>query len=519
LVFAAVGRLSTKTTTVMTRPLNLVFILSDNHAAAMLGCAGHATVRTPNLDALARRGTRFCAAYTTSPLCVPARASLATGRYVHDIGTWDNAHAYDGQAPSWGHDLIAAGHHVAAVGKLHYQRADPAANGFSEEIEAMHLYGEEGDLAGLIRDELVVRAGSLKLGPRAGAGESEYTQYDRRIADLSCNWLREAARLRRDKPWMLYVGFVAPHPPLIAPPEFYGLYPLDGIALPKQYEASTRPRHPYVDALRICRPFDDGFTGPEMVRRAIAGYWALISYLDRHVGQVLKTLEDTGLLRNTRVIYSSDHGEMLGAHGLWGKSVWYEEAARVPLIVAGPDWPGRPLVATPVTHVDAFPTIVEAVTGAAPAPSRNLRGTSLFEVACAADDTQRPAFGEFHAGGSITGAYFLRKGRYKYVYYAGLRPMLFDLENDPDELDDLAGTAAGHAALAQLDAELRQILDPDDVDRRAKAAQRLKIEAAGGKQRILARGAWQNSPPPGETPGFIPLQTAGSAAPFFAARD
>src|SRR5436190_4190814 len=152
------------------QPSNLVIILSDQHHPRMMGCAGHALAQTPNLDALAARGTRFSSAYTNCPICVPARASLATGRYVHQHHCWDNAIAYDGSIPSWGHRLMARGHRVVSIGKLHYVDSDPARNGFSEEILPMHLADGDGDVVGLIRDELIVRKGAARLGPEAGPG-------------------------------------------------------------------------------------------------------------------------------------------------------------------------------------------------------------------------------------------------------------------------------------------------------------------------------------------------------------
>jgi choline-sulfatase len=140
------------------QPANFIFVLSDEHSKRVLGSYGHAAVRTPNLDRLAARGTRFANAYTNCPICVPARAAFATGRYVHQIRYWDNAIAYDGRVPSWGHRLRAQGHRVTAIGKLHYVDSDPARNGFDEEILPLHIVNGIGDLLGLIRDELGERA-------------------------------------------------------------------------------------------------------------------------------------------------------------------------------------------------------------------------------------------------------------------------------------------------------------------------------------------------------------------------
>ena len=285
----------------MTKPSNLLFILSDEHNKKVLGCAGHPMVKTPNLDALAARGTRFTSAYTNCPICVPARASFATGRYVHQTRCWDNAIAYTGQPAAWGHRLMEQGHRVASIGKLHYKASDARANGFDEEILPLHIVSGLGDLLGLIRDELPRRTGSLKLGPEAGPGESEYTKYDRAIAEETAKWLRQAATRPGGKPWALYVGFVSPHFPLIAPQAFYDLYPPHRVPWPALYDAAERPRHPFLDAMRKCLCFDEAFDAP-MVRRAIAAYFGLTSFLDDNVGKILRVLEATGLAGNTRVV-------------------------------------------------------------------------------------------------------------------------------------------------------------------------------------------------------------------------
>ena len=153
----------------MTKKTNLLFILSDQHNRKMMGCSGHPMVQTPNLDRLAARGTRFTQAYCNSPICVPSRASLATGQYVHKIRFWDNAHPYDGSVPSWGHRLMAQGYRVTSVGKLHYRKfGDP--NGFHEEFNPMHVVDGVGDLLGLIRDELPPRKRNRLDVLQAGGG-------------------------------------------------------------------------------------------------------------------------------------------------------------------------------------------------------------------------------------------------------------------------------------------------------------------------------------------------------------
>ncbi len=482
------------------KPANLIVILSDEHNKRVTGCYGHPVIKTPHLDRLAARGTRFTSAYTNCPICVPARASFATGRYVHQTGCWDNAIAYDGRVPSWGHRLMEQGHRATSIGKLHYLDSDARRNGFDEEILPLHIVNGVGDLLGLIRDELPVRPGSRKLGPEAGRGESEYTRYDREIAAATQDWLRKAAAHPTDRPWVLYVGFVSPHFPLIAPPQFYDMYPEDEVPWPLMYAPEERPRHPFTDAMRRCLCYDDEFDAP-MVRRAIAAYFGLVSFLDDNIGRILATLDATGLAENTRVVYSSDHGDNLGTRGMWGKSTMYEEAAGVPMIMAGPDVPQGAVCDVPVTLADAYPTILQGV-GARPDPrDTELPGHSLIDIANGRAP-RRTILSEYHAAGAMCGAYMIRHGKYKYIHYVGLPPMLFDLETDPGERNDLGRDPDCAAVVRECEAALRSVVDPEAADRRAKADQQAQIAKHGGKEAILKKGTFRYSPPPGAKAAF-----------------
>lgn len=481
------------------KPQNMIVILSDEHNKKITQCYGHDLIRTPNLDRLAKEGTLFTSAYTNCPICVPARASLATGRYVHDVQCWDNAIAYEGNPIAWGHRLMETGHQVTSIGKLHYSKSDPKVNGFDEEILPMHLVEGLGDLLGLIRDELPRRNGALNLGPESGRGESAYTKYDRDITAAACKWLTEKALNKPNKPWVLYVGLVAPHFPLIAPAEFYDMYANIDLPWPKLYGKDERPHHAFLDAMRSCMVFDDGFTDDDMVRRAITAYFGLVSFLDNNIGQILNAVQDLGLTSDTRIIYSSDHGDNLGARGFWGKSTMYEESAGIPFIFSGEGVPKNSVCDTPISLVDIFPTIMEGV-GEPPHPGdQDLPGESLFAIA---NGTTRRAnvLSEYHAAGAATGSYMTRVGKYKFMYYVGMTPMLFDLEADPEELIDLALDPAYKEVLQQCELELRKLVDPEAADRAAKLAQAKKIQENGGKEAILERGGFRFSPPPGVQP-------------------
>jgi choline-sulfatase len=318
-------------------PANLLVLMSDEHNPKFLGAAGHPFIATPNLDALAARGTRFASAYTTCPdLRAGARGVRGRPLQPRDrlLGQRDG---YDGAIPSWHHRLRDAGHRVVSIGKLHFRGRPGDDHGFSEEIVPMHIVEGIGDVKGLVRENIPKRKGGDKMAKRAGPGESSYTVYDRDIAARAQVWLHDEAPKWRDRPWALFVSFVAPHFPLTAPPAWFYRYWKQDLPMPKLYADELRPRHPYLDDYANTVDYDTHFGSEDDVKRAIAGYAGLVSAMDENVGLVLRALEAAGLAGSTRVIYTSDHGDNLGARGLWGKSTLYEESAGVPLIMAGPD--------------------------------------------------------------------------------------------------------------------------------------------------------------------------------------
>lgn len=494
------------------KPQNLVIIMSDEHNPKVMGYAGHPDaghpnaghpiVQTPNLDQMARDGTSFASTYTTSPVCIPARAGFACGKYIHQIGYWDNADAYDGSIPSWHHALRDRGHEVVSIGKLHF-KLPGEDHGFTEEQIPMHIIEGKGDLMGLIRSELPRRGGARKMAAMAGPGESTYTIYDRDICARAQVWLRERGRQEHDKPWVLFVSFVAPHFPLTAPPEHFYRYWNQELPMPKLYDPSSRSSHPYLDDYRNSFCYDDYFESPEDVKRALAGYYGLVSFLDEQIGKILSVLDDTGLSETTRVMYTSDHGDNLGTRGLWGKSTMYEETAAVPLILRGADIPAGRVVRTPASHVDCFPTILEATGESKAIAEYDLPGVSLFDLA-RGEKPDRVVLSEYHGMGSTVGAFAIRDGGFKYVYYAhpDYPSQLFDLDRDPEEIIDLAGDPAYAAVLERCHGRLMSLCDPDAVDARAKARQALLLEENGGREAVIARGDLGFTPAPGTAADF-----------------
>jgi choline-sulfatase len=477
------------------KPANLLIIMSDEHNPKMMGLSGHPIVQTPNLDALAAGGTTFSSAYTPCPVCVPARAAFATGKYIHQTGYWDNADAYEGSVKSWHHRLRERGHHVTSIGKLHFRGRPGDDHGFSEEIIPMHILEGKGDLLGLVRDDMPERGMSWKIAKLAGPGESPYTCYDREIATRAQIWLREEAQKHQDKPWVLFVSFVCPHFPLIAPAEFYYRYPVDRMPIPKLYAPNERPQHPYLRDYASTFAYDKHFD-PQKLRKAVAAYFGLCSFVDDNVGKVLRALNESGQGETTRVIYTSDHGDNLGARGLWGKSTMYEEVAGIPLIMSGPDVPKSKRVPTPASLLDVYPTMMQCVGTDVPEMYDGQPGCSLFGLATG-ETPERNVFSEYHGMGSTTGAFMIRHGKFKYVHYVSYRPQLFDLERDPEELCDLAENPAYAATLSECKQRLLKICNPAEVDARAKKRQAELLAINGGREAVIKRGDLGFTPAPG----------------------
>ncbi|MEE2659302.1 MAG: sulfatase-like hydrolase/transferase [Candidatus Latescibacterota bacterium] len=476
------------------RPANFLFLLSDQHSRDALGCYGSPVVRTPHLDALAAQGTKFTAAYSSCPLCVPVRASMATGRYVHEIGYWDNAFPYDGVVPSWHHRLHEQGYRVDSIGKLHFS-GPGNDHGFSQELNPLHVVDGVGDILGCLRDNGPVRLKRSGITD-AGPGDSTYLDYDRCNADAGVAWLDR--HKEDDKPWALFLSFVCPHPPYISPPEHFEHYAELDLPMPPQWREENWPDHPAINHFRRFFDFHPQFEETE-IRCMLAAYYGACSHLDNQIGRVLDHLEALGLTDRTRIIYSSDHGEHRGARGVYGKFTLYEESVGVPMIMAGPDVPEATVRKTPVSLIDIYPTALECV--GAESDEKDLPGQSLLQLT-AEPDRDRTVFSEYHALGQQHGSYMLRDRRYKYNHYVGLPPQLFDLEIDPWELNDLADSPEHAEVLQEREWQLRELLNPESVDERARADQRERVARFGGEQAVLERGAFDNSPVPGEDPVF-----------------
>jgi choline-sulfatase len=463
--------------------MNVLFILSDQHNPSFSGCYGHPLAHTPNIDSIARRGTRFESAYCVSPFCVPARAAMFTGRYAHEISIWDNTRAWNGTPSGWSHYFRDSGILLTTVGKLDF--APDADHGVGQERMAGHRASM--DVCALYRDQIVPRKkihmALREIRPRT---PDEPPTKDMEVCDRALEWLSKDRP--RDRPWVLNVNFLAPHPGWRPRQDIWTRYQGRIKDLPPKYWQKACDLHPANQAFSI-HSCGEAFSRQDVLRCHEA-YLAVIEELDELVGRLLAALEGEGILDDTLVIYASDHGELMRAHAAWTKCSMYEDSIRVPLVMAGPGVPAGMVDRACVSHMDVFPTIAEAV--GLPA-AWDKRGVSLLGGG-------RPAFAfsEFHGNGFPDGIFAIRAGDWKLVETANQRPQLYNLRTDPDEMNDLmAGPRtdpAISAKLGELRAMLSSICSPQAVDLRAKRDQaqlRAELAASGRLVEELAKRGFE----------------------------
>ena len=448
--------------------MNIVFLFSDEHAGSVMGNSGHPVVQTPHLDRLAEQSYTFDNAYCNYPICTPSRLSMLTGRYPHQIGAWDLGAIADRRYETWGDHLAKAEYETLLCGRTHFNGTDRLL-GFSHRLlddlqRWRHTTGRPP------RRTADARRGSNSHVAECGPGDHEHTRYDQNVTDLAVDFLRKKASSSEDNPFLLYCGFMHPHFPLIAPPEFYSLYDPNTLELPATWNEPLKAQHPIIQHHRWA--WQNDIPPPEaVVRCALASYYALVSCLDAHIGRILEAIDTSPLRENTLIVYTSDHGEMAGHHGMWQKQCFYEPSVSVPLMLRLPsDEKGR--VAQNVSLVDVLPTLLEAAGLETPS---DLPGESLLEIARSQpNETTRAVFSEYHHMGMLNAGFMLKRGDYKLCHYVGSEPQLFNVAVDPLENDDLASEPAYAAKRSELEAALRTILDPEQEDARAKENQRVR---------------------------------------------
>jgi choline-sulfatase len=433
---------------------NILFICSDQHSYKYTGYAGHPLVKTPNLDMLAREGTAFTSAYSGAPVCVPGRASLMTGMFASDVGSYCNSTVWDGTYPVWGTYFKDNGYDTRAFGKLDLDDTRPM--GFPATAE-QNGHRHNPDITSLFRMPLAYRVNEREQ--INGHARNSYNGHDLRITEEAIDFITGESQ-KLDKPWLMYLGYIKPHPPFVALQKFFDQYYPDHVDVPEPSEEELENMSPVYQQLRhykgIATPIDN-----DKMKRARAGYYGMISELDELIGRVILALKESGQYNNTIVIYTSDHGESLGDHGLWLKNNLYDCAIRVPLIIKGPGIPADKKIDMPVSQIDLTPTLLDLGTINRPSYLRGKDLDRFFKGEARTSDNV--VYAENHSEGNCTGSFMIRKGDWKYIYFSYYNDLLFDLKNDPGETRNLADSAKYAKVIEDMKKELFERVNPDRI--------------------------------------------------------
>ena len=441
---------------------NVIVFMSDEHNPRYSSPYGHDFVDTPNMQWLADNGTVFEHAYCPSPLCVPSRSAFLTGKRVHAVGAYGNNRlGIPPESQGLGAVLGDEGVHTVFIGKVHAYR--PVAElGFSETIEANDL--SWGFDKGQQRRPLAVREGAAARFERYGPHDPPWKN-DVVYMDAAVDWLLTRAP-HLDGPWILYVNLVKPHFPHFCTEELWDKY-RDHEDLPEHGIEAETAQHPYAGDLR--KHFQLESVPEEHVRGLRRGYYACVSFIDEQLGRLLSALVEVDLASSTNLVYTSDHGEMLGKFGLWWKCNLLEDSARIPCIAAGPDFDSGVRVKTPVDSHDLQASVFSLTEATRP---QGWLGTPLEGHAM--DDPDRVVFSEYHGHGTRAGSFMVRRGDWKLIHNIEADDQLFDLGNDPEELENRVATDSGKAA--ELGAALAGICDPEAEDREAVASWEKQVQ-------------------------------------------
>ena len=462
---------------------NVLFVLSDEHGYRYFGhrdaAAGGEPVQTPTLDGLVNESTTFEHAYAGVPLCAPSRLCLLTGRHAQNAGAWDNDSHLRSELETLPASLSAAGYRTALIGKMHLG-GDNQYAGFDDRPYG-DLTGGTGHQPDPITPPHAERGMELR-SRTADAGVTEIPEslhQEQNLVREAVSYIREREHRDPDQPWFVCASFSRPHFPLTAPARFLDRYWPDGVTEPAIERSGDTADHPFTEA--ITAGFRTDEIDPEEEQLARAAYFACVDYFDEILGDFLGMLERDGLLENTIVVYTSDHGEMAGEHGIWWKHTWHESAVRVPLAIQLPahrdgDRPAMELT-TPVSLVDLYSTLCGLVD--APTPDA-LDGADLSEAIESGREPDRPPVfidNLIPRWGDGTEFRIVRDGSYKYVRFRGLSDLCFDIDVDPAEHDDLVRDTGEHAAAVErLEAIAENSLDFDAAEERRVVDERDRLE-------------------------------------------
>jgi choline-sulfatase len=437
------------------QPNFLVFMV-DQLTSQVLKSYGGGVCKTPNLDLLADRGVVFKNAYCPYPLCAPSRFGFMAGRMPSKIAAYDNGAEFPASIPTFSHYLRLLNYYTCISGKMHFVGPDQY-HGFEERLTT-EIYPADfswtptagfksPDQDSQIESKVGVSTSEtiLDAGPMA---RSMQVDYDEDVVHCANREIFARARSDDQRPFMLTVSLTHPHDPYVIGQEYWDLYSDEEIDQPRVSPISLEDKDPHSKSLFFHYGMDKAEITAGAYRRARRGYYGMISYVDELFGQVMETLKVTGYAENTVIIFTSDHGDMIGERGMWFKKTLFEPAVRVPLVIAHPNRGGS-VVNTPASTIDIFPTILDLAGMPPNSIQTPVDGRSLAP-ALNGKSVKGPIFAEHIDGGTVAPRIMIRDDDLKLTYSRAYPNQLYDLASDPDELNNLAEDLAYSDALARL---------------------------------------------------------------------
>jgi choline-sulfatase len=453
---------------------NILFVMADQLAAQFLPFHGHKLVKTPNLSRLAAEGVVFENAYSTSPLCAPARATVMSGLLPSRTGVYDNAAEFPSSVPTWAHYLRLAGYKTCLSGKMHFVGPDQL-HGLEERLTTDIYPADFGWTPDwrLRQERIDWWYHNMTSVLQPGIAEiTNQLEFDDEVAFLAVRKIYDYVRFAPEKPFCLLASFTHPHDPYAARKKFWDLYRDEDIDLPAVPRMERAALDPHSQRLYDVSAMDDYMVTEADLRAARHGYFANISYVDDLLGQMIAALEATGKLDDTVIVFTSDHGDFLGERGLWYKMSYLEPSANVPFIVWNPKRFKARRVKEPVTLADILPTLTAIGHHGAATLSRPVDGRSLYPLLIGGmEDAEGTAWGEYLAEGAIAPMYMLRRGPWKFIHSPADPDQLFNLEDDPLELKNLAAT---HPLARQFRAEVEAKFDIARINREVLESQQAR---------------------------------------------
>ncbi|KAF2277120.1 choline-sulfatase [Westerdykella ornata] len=485
---------------------NLLYIMADQMAAPLLRMNNpNSVIKTPNLDQLARDGVVFSNAYCNSPLCAPSRFTMCTGQLPSKIGGYDNASEFHSEIPTYAHYLRSEGYETVLAGKMHFVGADQL-HGFERRLTSDIYPGDFG--WGVNWDKPEERqewyhnmSSVMQAGPCV---RSNQLDYDEDVMFKSQQYLLDYVRSdpATRRPFALTVSLTHPHDPYTMTQEYWDLYEDVDIPLPEIHIAQDE-QDPHSQRLLKTIDLWNNPVPDEATKRARRAYFGACTFVDDQIGKLRKILKNCHLDKDTIIVFSGDHGDMLGERDLWYKMSWFEMSARVPMIIHYPPRFAPKRVTEAVSTMDLLPTFIDLVGGDKSVISP-IDGQSLYDYLVSDKPGKDEVFGEYMGEGTVTPLVMIRRGKWKFVYSLADPPQLFHLVSDPKELNNLAtSNDAEHIEMLKaFTAEVREKWNLQEIHKDVLKRQRNRRIVWDALQRGKHE-SWDYQPPVQDRDRFI----------------